>query len=233
VTCQRWGATMGVGLLVTAAAFCLPACSGAKAGSGSASTSAAQAHSPAASSSATSGPVPNVNAQLLQLSDLPTGWSVDNSSDSGSSTPECFKNATNFKSSEKAKAEAKFQDGSNGVPALDDEVVYMPGRAQTTMQAFSQLMAGCGQISISAGGHPFKGTIGQMSFPTLGVQTQAYQMNLSTNANGLNITIGYDFAVARFANDEILVFAYGDLGTPDITQVQQLASKAAAKVSTS
>lgn len=188
--------------------------------------------SPAGSTgSATSIATPDVKAQLLQLSDLPAGWSVNHTPKSNSSEPDCVKNATNFKSEDKAKAEADFQNGSNGVPQIDDEVVFMPGAAQSAMSEFRRLMAGCGQISITADGHTFSGTIGQMSFPSFGAETQAYQMNLATNTGGLNITLGFDVILARFVNDEILLFAYADLGTPDVSQVQQYAEKAVSKVS--
>ena len=182
--------------------------------------------------SAASGPpttLPDVKGQLLTLGDLPAGWSVDNSSNSSSSTPKCVQNAKSTAAFDKAKAEADFQDGSNGLPALDEEIVYQPGHAQQTMAKFAQVMAGCGHIEWSVSGHTLTGTVGQMSFPNLGQQTEPYQINLSTSVSGLDITVGLDLIVIR-QGDEIAIIYYGDLGTPDISQVQSFAEKAASKL---
>lgn len=219
----------GLGTVVAGAAIMVGAgCSGGGTGAATATT-APPVSTGASASTQPSVPIPDVKAQLLQLSDLPIGWSTSASSNSTSSL-KCLQNARSYTKQDKAKAEADFQGGSNGVPFFEEGIGFLPGVAKAAMTTFATAMAGCGQISLSDNGHTFKGTIGQMSFPTLGAQTLAYQMNLSTTASGLTITIGFDFAAVRFANDELALLAYGDVGTPDITQVQDLFQKAAAKV---
>lgn len=219
-------AYIGIGLVSTLALACCT-------GQGAKSTTVTTAAASTPTSGSPSGPpttIPDVKAELLTLSDLPAGWSVNNSnSDSSSSAPKCVQNARNTTGYDKAKAEADFQDGSNGLPALDEEIVYQPGHAQQTMAQFAQVMAGCGKIQFSISGHTLTGTVGQMSFPSLGQQTEPYQINLSTTVSGLDITVGLDLIAIR-QGDEIAVIYYGDLGTPDINQVQEFAQKAISKI---
>jgi hypothetical protein len=216
--------------LSLAAAFGMTSCSSGSPKVPSAGNAGSTTLQVPASTGGTPTTVPNVKAQLLSLSDLPSGWSVDNSPDTNSgATPDCFKKAKSTTNLTKAKAVAKFQNGSNGIPSLEEDIAYQPGHAQATMAQFAQVMAGCGQITFSAEGHTFKGTVGQMSFPTLGQQTEPYQVNLSTSANGLDVTIGLDLVAIR-QGDEIAVLFYIDLGTPDINEVQQFAQKAASKL---
>jgi len=215
--------TVLAGVLATTLA-CGACSSSTKSTTGSSGTTTAPT-----SASAASGPIPNVNGQLLTLADLPAGWSVDNSPDTSSSTPKCFQDAKDPTTNAKAKAKAKFQGGSNGIPALEEGIAYLPGQAQKVMTEFAQVMSGCGQIKFTDSGHTFTGSIGQMSFPNLGQQTEPYQVNLSTSASGLTLTLGLDLIAIR-QGDEIALIYYGDLGTPDINQVQQFAQKAISKV---
>lgn len=178
---------------------------------------------------ATTTPKPDLKTELIGLSDLPAGWSVDNSSSSSSSTPKCFTSVkTDLHASE--KAEASYQDGSNGVPALEEYLAYVPGNGQHAMALVTQVFNSCGQISFTSGGYTFSGTVGQMAFPAMGDQSSAWQINLSTKASGLDITAGVDTIAIR-KNDTVCLLLYIDLGTPDIATLQQLAQKAAVKLS--
>jgi hypothetical protein len=61
---------------------------------------------------------------------------------------ECLRNVkTDMKAV--SKAEATFTDGSNGLPELDESLSYLPGRGEKAMKLIAQVMAGCGQISLS------------------------------------------------------------------------------------
>jgi len=64
-----------------------------------------------------------------------------------------------------------------------------------------------------------------LSFPALGSQSAAYQA--SGTVSGL--TIGVDLVLA-LKGTQVAVMAYGDVGTPNITQVVALATKAVAKI---
>jgi uncharacterized lipoprotein YehR (DUF1307 family) len=184
---------------------------------------------PAHASTSATTPPPDLNAELLSISDLPAGWSVEPSSGSTSTTPQCL---ANIKTDVKAtsKAEATFVGGSNGVPILDELLGYEPGQAQSVMTFFSHALSGCGQISITSGGQTLTGTVGAMSFPAVADQSSAYQMNLSGTFSGVSLTFGIDLIAFRKA-DTVALILYGDLGTPDISALENFVQHAAAKLS--
>ncbi len=171
---------------------------------------------------------PDLNAELLSVSDLPAGWSVIPSTSSGSTEAECLKNAKTVVKGT-SKADAQFAGGSNGLPLVDEALGYTPGQASKAMAAFSQVMAGCGHISVTSGGDTLTGTVGAMSFPAVADQSAAWQMNLSGTISGLSVTLGFDIVLFRRA-DSVGLIVYGDLGTPDILAVQTLVRDAAAKL---
>jgi hypothetical protein len=184
------------------------------------------AHTAASATPATR-PAPNLSAELLAVNDLPVGWSVVPSSDSSSSTPKCLQNVqTDLKAT--SKAEATFED--NGLPVLDEYLAYLPGQGQPAMAAISQLLGGCGQISMTSDGQTLTGTVGAMSYPAVADQSSAYQMNLSGSVSGVSLTLGIDMIVFRKA-DTVAMILYGDLGSPDIAALQQFVQKAAVKLS--
>jgi hypothetical protein len=174
-------------------------------------------------------PVPDVKAQLLSVSDLPAGWSVNGSPDGDSSVPKCFQSALSFSGIAEAAAAAKFQDGSDGIPLLEEGIAEIPGQAQHFMTAFNMLLGGCGRVSFKSGGDTFTGNTGGLSLPKLGDQSAAYQMNLSTTASGSPLALGLDFVAMR-KGDEVAVLYYRDPGPPDVSQLQQFAQTAAAKL---
>jgi len=190
------------------------------------STSAPSTSAP--STSATT-PAPNLNSELLAVSDLPTGWSTVPSSGDSSPAPKCLQHA---KSGLKAtsKAEATFADGANGLPLLDEFLAYLPGQAQSAMTFISHAMSGCGHISLTSDGQTLTGTVGAMSFPAVADQSSAYQMSFSATVSGLSITVGVDLVVFRKAGTVAMIL-YGDLGTPDIQALRHFVKRAAAKLS--
>jgi len=177
-------------------------------------------------------PIPNLQAELLTPSDMPAGWSVDKSPSDATSRPSCLKNLdAQLHTGEISRAEAKYQGGSNSIPHLDETLAfYGHGVATGKLAIFDQTISRCGQVTFSSGGNTFTGTIGAMSFPAVGDESYAYQMNLSTKANGLNVTIGFDVVVAR-KGDTAFDLALTDLGTPDLSQFRGLVTKALAKLS--
>ena len=169
-----------------------------------------------------------MTSELLAVSDLPAGWSSVPSSDSTSSTPQCFQNVkTDLKPT--SKAEATFQGGSSGLPLLDESLGYLPGRGQQAIALISQVLSRCGQISLTSDGATITGTIGAMSFPAVGDQSSAWQINLTGTESGISLTVGIDFIVFRKGDTLALIF-YGDLGTPDIQTVEHLVQVAASKL---
>lgn len=213
------------------AAVSLASCStGSKQASPSTATSKTTASSTAPASPApTTAPAPDLTSELLQVGDLPAGWSVDNSaSSSSSSEPKCISDAKPA-AAPTAQAQAAFQDGSNGLPSLSEELAYLPGKAVSALTAASTALASCKQATFTSGGYKFSGTFGQMSFPSIGQQSAAYQWNLSTVSSGLTITLGIDILVFRQGQTDGLL-VYLDLGTPDLTAFESFARQAGTKL---
>lgn len=226
----KWSTSVIAGSLVMLAAACgsnAPNSATTTPSAADASTKPPAAH---ASTSATP-PAPDLTAELLSVSDLPAGWSVVPSTDSSnSSTPKCLR-ALKTVAKATSKAETTFTDGSNGLPELDEFLVYLPGQGKKAMKLVSQILAGCGQLSMTSGGQTLKGTLGAMSFPAVAEQSFAYQLNLSATVSGLSVTVGIDLIVFRKA-DTVAEILYGDLGTPDISVLQPIVWDAAAKLPT-
>lgn len=183
------------------------------------------------SSSTVSAAPANLQGQLLTLSDFPAGWSIDNSANNDSgSTPACFKGLKDT-SQTKDHATASFKNGSN-LPNFSEGLQYYPGGAKPRMARLAKALGSCGQIKFTSGGHSFTGTVGQLSFPPVGDQTEAYQVALSSPVGSLNLTIGLDLVAVR-KGSTIIGMIYVDLGTPAITEAEQLVNKASAKVAAS
>lgn len=181
--------------------------------------------SPSTVANTPSKPAPDLKAQLLTVAGLPSGWAVDNSSDSGNaSTPSCLKSlkATMHSLNE---AEADFVKGTD-FPQFE-QVAYF-GTANTALQKFSAgvaLVDACKDISLTTDGHKIKGSIGTMSFPSVGDRSHAW--NLVLSAEGINVGF-YVVYVQKGAELENLV--YGDLGTPDLDEYTTLVNAAVAKM---
>lgn len=174
--------------------------------------------------------IPDVRAQLLTLADLPAGWAVDTAPAAKSDTPACFQNARSFEQANKAKATVRFRADPGGLPALEEEIVFLPGLAAQAMSEFHRVMSSCGRVSFANGGHTFTGTITSLPFRHFGQQTQAYQLDLSTVVNGVGVSLGLDFITIRFADDEIAALVYSGLGAPNTGRAEGYAAEAAARI---
>jgi hypothetical protein len=194
------------------------------------SSGATTATAPTAGGSTTSAPQttiaapPNLTPDLLTLSDMPTGWSVDNSPSPDSTGPACLKPLKDHTGSN-AHATVSFNGGASGIPAIVENLGHFPSGASAALARFDQAINSCKTLSITSGGQTLSGTIGAMSFPQLGDESHAYQASLTYKG----FTLGYDVIIARHG-DTAMSLTYGDLGSPDLTQVQQFATKAIAKV---
>jgi hypothetical protein len=179
----------------------------------------------------------DLQSALLTLSEVPSAWSVDTTSSGTSSAagsvsePTCLKNLdAENRAGEISGADVKFHGSSSGIPFFEEQLSsFEPGSVEGKLSAFDRMLAACGPITFTAVGYTFTGTIEAMSFPTVGDESRAYQLNLSTRASGKNVAIGIDFVVAR-KGDTALVLLIGDLGAPDLRQFQRLAGKALSKV---
>jgi hypothetical protein len=167
-----------------------------------------------------------VNSQLLTLSDLPAGWSVDNSTSSGS-LQGCNTKSFDAKSQETARGEAAYKNGTS-VPSIDETIAAFPTpeKARTLYAEGTQVIEACKTFTITDNGQKYSGNAGQMSLgASYGDQTKAYQFTV--NVQGFNA--GIDI-VAVLKGSEVMLFEYADLGTPDLATVNGLVAKATAKL---
>jgi hypothetical protein len=189
----------------------------ASCGGGSSATSKTSNHQPAPT---TTLPPPNLKPLLLSVTDLPTGWSVDNSKSGGSST---FKGCKTFNTvNQTDSASTEFTDG--GLPVLVESLGWSPNAPALLKSGIANVNQ-CKSMTISNNGQTEKATMGPMSFPTVGSKSAAYQMIV--NIKGLNVD--FDIVIAQKGNYLVLV-ALGDLGPPNTTQLQQFVSAAMTKI---
>jgi len=175
---------------------------------------------------------PDLKAELLSLSDLPAGWSVTHkpsatSTRSTTSTePACLAKTKKLTGS-KAKATVSYVTGTS-VPAMFEDLAYFPKGAKRAMVTFARDLDSCGPISFTSGGTPLTGTIGAMSFPAIAGQSAAWLMALTGTSSGISITVGADIVAFR-TGDTVGLIVYENLGSPQVTTVENYARQAAAK----
>jgi hypothetical protein len=213
------------GVIAGALVVLVAACGGNPA-SGSGSTPPANVSTSAAPvSTPTTTPPPDLNAELLNGSEL-AGWSGQANSDAGE--PKCLDKVRSALGTA-SKAQATFTHGSNGLPVLEESLYYVPGHGQSDMAVVKQTLAGCGAVTMSSGGATFTGSMGSLLFPAVADQSSAYKMYLSGTISGQSLTLAVDLVVFRKA-DTVAIILYGNLGSASKQALKPLVRDAAAKV---
>lgn len=168
---------------------------------------------------------PDLKAELLSLSDLPAGWSVTHKPSTTSTEPACLAK-TKKPAGSTAKATVSYVTGTS-VPAMIEDLAYFPKGAKRSMVTFARDLDSCGPISFTSGGTLLTGTIGAMSFPAIASQSAAWLMALTGTSGGISVTVGADIVTFR-TGDTVGVIVYENLGSPQVTTVENYARQAAA-----
>jgi hypothetical protein len=206
---------IGIGFV----ALALTACSRSYSSSPT-TTSTTSPLGPAASTTAP----PDIQSLVLSISDLPTGWTEDNSPNNSSSLscePPAMHNYI-------TRADVTFDQGG-GLPVLIESLRYY--NSATTSSATTSFAIGvaalnaCKTFTTTGSGTNYSGTLGAMSSPTYGDQSAAYNLNLTVQ--GLNFNEG--FVVVRKGNYIALVIL-GDIGSLDSATLQGFVTRAVAKI---
>ncbi len=156
-----------------------------------------------------------VQAKALSISDMPTGWSVNNAKSSGSTN--CSGPTTAAKHD--ARVQVAYDDGN--VPDVDETLEGGPSAGAVYRAAVKRLNK-CTTLKLTTGGTTISGGGGAMSFPpTTGVKTNAYAFNLTDQGVSLGVDL-VAFDIGEYAGDIILA----DLGTPDTDLLQYFVSAA-------
>lgn len=162
-----------------------------------------------------------LKAKVLSVSNLPAGWSVNNSSSSSSGDQGCLSDVRNPPKHE-LKATASFAQGT--APILDEVLGAGPG-SKATYSRLNRVLSSCKTYTVSDNGQSETVHIGAMSFPPVGQQSSAFALTLTVEG----INLGGN--IVLFKADGITgAVVYADIGTPDITQTEAFVTEAVDKI---
>ena len=165
---------------------------------------------------------PNAKTKILAISDMPSGWSVNNSVSSSTETPACLAGIRGIPKGG-TRATVNFAQGGS-IPTFTEVLVTGPSQ-RARFNAVLQGLSTCKSFTVSSQGQSYTGSIGKMSFPKVADKSVAYTVTL--NIKGINA--GIDL-VAFKSGPYNGAIEYVDVGTPDVTQLQQLVNLAVTKI---
>jgi hypothetical protein len=171
--------------------------------------------------------LPGIPLLMLSVHDMPRGWTVSSDATSSGSFS-CFDSHTR-PVGEMARSEVSFRRGTKATPAIAEAAgSFTSPRA---VQAYARLVrafTSCKEVAITTNGHRIEGTIRALSLAPVGDESRGWQIEFSTPSGGVTVTFDLDVVAFRVGiyDGELIV---SDLGAPDVTLVQSLAARAAAK----
>jgi len=173
-----------------------------------------------ASVTTTTAPAPDLRPLLLAVSDLPTGWAVDNTPQSASTS--CYTNPLKQVAST-AYANINFAQGGS-LPELAQELgLYASG--PSAFATVTKTLNTCKTFTETSKGQVVNGVMGPMSSPTYGDQSAAYDATLTIQ--GVDVNQG--FVMVRKGN-YITLIALGDIGSLDAPTMQGFVNQAVTKI---
>jgi hypothetical protein len=160
--------------------------------------------------------------KLLSLADLPSGFSVNRSSDSGVTGNGCL---TTLASPKRKYPEESVQYVSAaGLPQIDEKLRSGPGIAQGLKQ-FAKSMSECKPFTINVQGHVLHARILPLTFPAVGPHSSAFVASFAVSG----VTVS--FAFVSFEVDGLAcVIGFGNLGNPNVGAITGLVDEAINKV---
>ena len=206
-------------MMIGAAALFAAGCSSSATSSTTTTTAAKSSASTTAPATSTTG-APGIQSLALTVTDLPTGWSVDSTSETHSDT--CYSDPLTKVPSTSYTSVRFTQGGTTPVLAQELGVYANPTQAFT---AITSTLNDCHAFTETVSGTSASGTLGAMSFPTVGDQSAAYTANIQ--AEGVTLVQG--FVVVR-KGPYLTAVALGDIGSLDTTSLQQFVTQALGKV---
>jgi hypothetical protein len=163
---------------------------------------------------------PKLAAMLLSIGQMPTGWSVDNSS-GGSGSLGCMSTKGPKPT---ASAEVEFE-GNGGIPALSEQLGTFANAEASYMKVIALAMA-CKRFAGKLDGHPVtEGTNGLMSFPRFGDQSAAFAATFTLEG----ATLGVDMIIIR-KRGIVMEMNDIDLAPVNVDQLEGFVKKGVAKL---
>lgn len=166
---------------------------------------------------------PKLSSELLSVSQMPTGWNVDNSSSGGSGVG-CLSKILEPKGIKQISHASVDFDNSGNTPFVDEKLSTY-SNAKT---AYTQIIAAlndCKHVSGTSGGAKTTGSVGQMSLPHYGNASAAFSISLVIQGT----TIGDDLLIVREGN-VVMGIQEADLPPVDVSQFQGFVVKALSKL---
>lgn len=189
----------------------------------------AQTLAPAASSSSpaavvSASPAFSLSSELLEVTQLPAGWSATSSSDDSGGATSCSALNNRPWQTLPERAEADFQQSADG-PFLAEKLdAGSAAQVSQAWTAFGTATSTCRSFTASGGSAQY--TLSALSFPQYGDETYAFALTVTASGE----SAAGDVVVVRKGNTlvQIITVGVGD-GVP-ISMVEQATSAAVAKV---
>jgi hypothetical protein len=173
--------------------------------------------------SSASASTPKLSSELLSVGQMPTGWSVDNSSSSGSGVG-CLANILEPKGIKQISHAGVALDDNGNTPLVTEKLSTY-SNATTAYKKIVATLSACKRVSGTSGGAKTTGTVGQMSFPHYGNASAAFSLSLVIQGT----TVGDDLLIVRKGN-VVMGIQEADIPPLDVSQFQGFVVKALAKV---
>ena len=161
-----------------------------------------------------------LKARLISVSDLPTGWSVNNGThitNAGCLLPI-------FRDPHLTAAKSHFLK-SGGLPEMDEEVATSRSPAKTFAANVKRLSA-CHSVAVTSQGQTVNETVGQLSSPkVVGAHSSAYGVSFTVNGT----SVAEDIVVLRYGS-VLGAIALGDQGTVDTSTLSAFITVALTKI---
>jgi hypothetical protein len=166
-----------------------------------------------------------LQGETLSLSNMPTGWSVENSATgTGTDLAGCLQGLRALGLPAKGIARANVTYHRHTVPAFEETLESGKG-ALPRYERYLRILETCKQVSVTTSkGIQVSGSVKAMTFPTVGSSSSAFALDWS--AEGVNV--GTDIVMFRAGQVDGRI-AYGDY-SPDRATLQALVTAAVDKV---
>lgn len=174
------------------------------------------------SSTAATASQPKLSSELLNVSQMPSGWSID--VQTGGSSPGCLSHLFEPKST-KQTSHATVNFVYNGTLPLVSEKLGTYSNAKSAYKAIVATLADCKHVSGVSGSQKVTGTVGKLKIPSYGDASAAFAVRLDIQGT----VIGNDIFIVRKGS---VVMGIEEAGPPPVneSQLQGLVAKAIKKL---
>jgi hypothetical protein len=164
---------------------------------------------------------PNLSSMLLNIDQMPTGWSVGVS---GSGHAGCYGNEMEPKGIKQTASASIDLEASGGFLAVNEKLATYTN-AKTGYKKAVASLATCKHFSGTSGGEKITGTVGQMSFPHYGDASEAFAVNFTIQG-----TTAYEDLLIVRKGSIVMGIDEGNLSPVNVSQFEGFVKKAVAKL---